>query len=53
MTQLEGNPCDGRGRAQAPLKGWLQLIVMETTGFPTSALPFLFFSREGSKDEMF
>lgn len=53
MTQLEGNPCDGRGRAQAPLKGWLQLIVMETTGFPTPALPFLFFSREGSKDEMF
>lgn len=30
MTQLEGNPCDGRGRAQAPLKGWLQLIVMES-----------------------
>ena len=51
MIQLEGNPCDGRGRA--PLKGLLELIVMETTGFPTTAHPFLFLSLECSKSEMF
>lgn len=50
VIQPEGNPCERRGRNPIS-QGLVELITVETTGFPLVAHSFVFICPGGSKDE--